>query len=56
MSKQSDFSVKVPAPAHLEDAGKVRLGGWSPSLPVREPPATVADSGKVRIGGMAPAL
>ena len=31
------------------DAGKVRLGGMSPSLPT-------TDAGKVRLGGMSPSL
>ena len=31
------------------DAGKVRLGGMSPALPV-------TDAGKVRLGGMSPSL
>ena len=33
------------------DTGKVRLGGQSPSLPVR-----TTDSGKVRLGGQSPSL
>ena len=43
-------------PANTADNGKVRVGGTSPSLPVRTPPASVADSGRVRIGGTSPAL
>ncbi len=31
------------------DAGKVRLGGMSPSLPT-------SDAGKVRLGGMRPSV
>jgi hypothetical protein len=38
------------------DAGKVRLGGASPSLPVRIVSAATADSGKVRLGGASPSL
>ena len=37
------------AAASVIDAGKVRLGGMSPSLPV-------TDAGKVRVGGMSPSL
>ena len=33
------------------DAGKVRLGGMSPSLP-----AATKDSGRVKLGGMSPSL
>ena len=33
------------------DAGKVRMGGQSPSLPIR-----TADAGKVRMGGQSPSL
>lgn len=51
MQKKQD--VKTPA---IQDSGKVRLGGMSPSLPVRAVPASVADTGKVRLGGMSPAL
>ena len=43
-------------PANIADNGKVRVGGFFPSLPVRTPPANVADNGKVRIGGFFPAL
>ena len=40
--------------AATADAGKVRIGGLSPSLPpVR---ISAADAGKVRIGGCAPSL
>ena len=35
--------------ANVADAGKVRLGGFAPTLPT-------ADSGKVRLGGFAPSL
>jgi hypothetical protein len=34
------------------DAGKVRIGGFSPKLPpVRPLPADVRDNGKVSVGG-----
>jgi hypothetical protein len=34
------------------DAGKVRIGGFSPKLPpVRPAPAEVRDDGKVSVGG-----
>jgi hypothetical protein len=40
--------------AAIADAGKVRIGGLSPSLPpVR---ISAIDAGKVRIGGCAPSL
>ena len=39
-----------------QDFGKVRLGGMSPSLPVRAVPASVSDTRKVRLGGMSPVL
>ena len=46
-----------PVDTNTNDAGKVRLGGMSPSLtPVRVAPIHVADTGKVRLGGMAPTL
>ena len=48
MSKQS--------PANVADVRKVRLGGNSPSLPVRLAPANVADGSKVRLGGNMPAF
>jgi len=38
-------------PSNIADAGKVRLGGYAPTLP----PA-IADTGKVRLGGYAPTL
>jgi hypothetical protein len=39
------------------DAGKVRIGGFSPKLnPVRPVPAEVRDSGKVSVGGFSPKL
>ena len=43
------------ADANTEDAGKVRIGGYSPKLPpVRPVPADVRDSGKVKVGGYSP--
>ncbi len=42
---------RVVSAMTIADAGKVRLGGFAPSLA----PAT-ADAGKVRLGGFAPAL
>jgi hypothetical protein len=39
------------------DAGKVRIGGFSPKLPpVRPAPADVRDNGKVSVGGFSPKL
>jgi hypothetical protein len=39
------------------DAGKVRLGGYAPSLPpVRVSAEAIADAGKVRLGGYATSL
>ena len=49
-------TTHVPARDTL-DSGKVKLGGWSPSLPViKSTPAAVKDAGKVHMGGWAPAL
>jgi len=46
-----------PTPASVADAGKVRLGGESPSFgPVRAAPAITADNGKVRLGGESPSF
>ena len=43
--------------AATADAGKVRLGGLAPSLPlVRVSSEATADTGKVRLGGLAPSL
>jgi hypothetical protein len=48
--------VRVSAEA-VADAGKVRLGGYAPSLPpVRISAEAVTDAGKVRLGGYAPSL
>jgi hypothetical protein len=55
MKKRHPRNVKVPTQA-IKDSGKVRIGGYSPNLPVRTAPAEVADSGKVRIGGYSPTL
>lgn len=55
-SKSSDVTRSVDVPANIADSGKVRLGGASPSLPVRAVPPTIADSGKVKLGGASPAL
>jgi hypothetical protein len=42
---------------NTEDAGKVRVGGFSPKLPpIRPIPADVRDSGKVSVGGFSPKL
>jgi len=43
-----------PKDARTSDTAKVRLGGQSPSLPIRA--AAVADNGKVRLGGQTPSL
>jgi hypothetical protein len=44
-------------PSNVADAGKVRLGGESPSFgPVRLAPAATADAGKVRLGGESPSF
>jgi hypothetical protein len=50
------MTTQKQIPANVADNGKVRLGGASPSLPIRIPPASIADSGKVRVGGVSPAL
>lgn len=55
MRKQDATNVKLPTPA-IEDSGKVRMGGMSPSLVVRAAPASIADTGKVQLGGMSPPL
>jgi hypothetical protein len=44
-------------PASVADAGKVRLGGESPSFgPVRAARPSTADNGKVRLGGESPSF
>jgi hypothetical protein len=55
MQTQDTKIVTVPTPA-ITDAGKVRMGSMSPSLPVRTTPIAVADSGKVRMGSMSTSL
>jgi hypothetical protein len=41
-----------PTDIRTADAGKVRIGGFSPKLPpVRPMPADVRDNGKVSVGG-----
>ena len=50
------MTMQKQASANIQDTSKVRLGGMSPSLPVRIAPAAVADAGKVRLGGMSPSL
>jgi hypothetical protein len=45
-----------PTDVVTSDSGKVRLGGQSPSLPIRGVTAAVADKGKVRLGGQTPSL
>lgn len=48
----------VTAPATTKDAGAVRIGGYSPSLPMALPAGAaseaVKDNGQVRIGGYSP--
>ena len=44
-----------PKDTRTSDTAKVRLGGQSPSLPIRAA-AVVADNGKVRLGGQTPSL
>ena len=58
MQKHMPPTVNIrPTSAKIEDAGKVRLGGESPSFgPVRAAPANTADSGKVRLGGESPSF
>jgi hypothetical protein len=52
-----DVRLKIQPGAGVADEGKVRLGGFAPSLPpIRQLPKDVADSGKVRLGGFSPAL
>ena len=49
-------TTKVPARDTL-DSGKVKLGAWSPSLPVMQTvPANVKDAAKVRLGAWGPSL
>jgi hypothetical protein len=45
------FSIRA-TDIRTADAGKVRIGGFSPKLPpVRPLPADVRDNGKVSVGG-----
>jgi hypothetical protein len=55
-SHELKITMEIRAtPASVADAGKVRLGGESPSFgPVRAAPAITADNGKVRLGGESP--
>jgi hypothetical protein len=53
--------VETAMPTHvpardIADSGKVKLGGWSPSLPQPTTPANVRDAAKVRLGGWGPSL
>ena len=45
-----------PKDVGTSDTGKVRMGGQSPSLPIRAAAAAAADTGKVRLGGQTPSL
>jgi hypothetical protein len=52
-----DVRLEMQPSADIADGGKVRLGGFAPSLPPVLPTSKeVADSGKVRLGGFSPAL
>ena len=56
MQKRDDLVVKT-SKDEIEDAGKVKVGGYVTSLPVeRRTPDEIADTGKVRIGGYSPAV
>lgn len=48
----------IAAPASTRDAGAVRIGGYSPSLPAACPMSikdmNIKDGGQVRIGGYSP--
>ena len=52
------ITVEIRAtPLSVAEAGKVRLGGESPSFgPVRAAPAITADNNKVRVGGESPSF
>lgn len=56
LEEEMNMTTQKQIPANIVDTSKVRLGGSSPSLPVRVAPATIADTGKVRIGGSSPSL
>lgn len=55
---ETGLTIKIgPTPASVADAGRVRLGGESPSFgPVRLAPANTVDGGKVRLGGESPSF
>jgi hypothetical protein len=53
---QNATSSVRPSDPTSGDSGKVRLGGASPSLPVRVVSTATADNGKVRLGGASPSL
>jgi hypothetical protein len=55
-ARSSASSIRA-TDTNTEDAGKVRVGGFSPKLPpVRAVPADIRDGGKVRVGGFSPKL
>jgi hypothetical protein len=56
--REAKITIEIrPTPASVADAGKVRLGGESPSFgPVRAAPANTVDAGKVRLGGESPSF
>jgi hypothetical protein len=56
LEMEMNMTTQKQVPANIADCSKVRLGGASPSLPVRVAPATIADTGKVRMGGSSPSL
>ena len=45
---KTEINVKLP----VRDNGKVRMGGWGPTLKQAE----TKDAGKVRMGGWGPTL
>jgi hypothetical protein len=56
-TQTSHSDLMRETPAKITDAGKVRIGGYFPSLPpVRPIPANVADGDRVRLGGYFPTL
>jgi hypothetical protein len=56
MNAENATPSVVPSDKASGDAGKVRLGGASPSLPLRLVSVATADNGKVRLGGASPSL
>jgi hypothetical protein len=49
-------SIRV-TDASTSDAGRVKVGGYAPNLPVVRPsPIDIRDGGKVRVGGYSPKL